>query len=101
MPQVLLLSIETRIIQGRGELDVRVSNIPFPVLVGSSITIIHPDICFAATVTIRTVFDVKTLAKTSVPQSLSSQIPLLPGDTRARVEFHLVVVISVSVQTFP
>lgn len=52
MPQVLLLSIETRIIQRRGELDVRVSNIPFPVLVGSAVTVIDPDICFAATVTI-------------------------------------------------
>ena len=50
MPQVLLLSIETRIIQG--ELDGKVSNIPFPVLVCSAVTFINPHICFAVTVTI-------------------------------------------------
>ena len=37
----------------------------------------------------RTVLDIQTSAKASVLQSLPSQIPLLPGGTRAAVELHL------------
>ena len=84
------------------------SNVPLPFLVGAAVTLIHPDICSTVTVTIlnqvvseifeifrwletltRTVLDIQTSAKTSVPQSFPSQIPLLPGGTRATVELHL------------
>ena len=81
------------------------SNVPLPVLVGAAVTLIHPDICSTVTVTIldqvvseifrwletltRTVLDIQTSAKASVPQSLPSQIPFLPGGTRAAIELHL------------
>ena len=46
------------------------------------------------------VLNVQTFMKSSVPQGFPSEIPLLPGSIKAGVEFHFIVIITISIKTF-